>query len=539
MLLRSKYTQTTLILITSMLVCGFLSIYFGKELNWDLANYHYYNSFSFWQERWKIDYWPTSYVHVHFTPTLDFLTYFLINHFSPRITMFIMGAIHGMNVWLLYLIARLCLAEIGEIPYQRLIAISLAFLGMYGPTVLPGIGSFQHDNLVSIFILGFVLLQLMGLCRYKHEKKFAYGLFCMGSVLLGLGAGCKLTAALFVGGALPAFLLLSLPLWQRIKILSVFSIGMGVGILCASGYWMLFLWQHYHNPFFPLLNGFFHSPDFPAYNWKDRRFLPHGWLQTLFYPFYYAWDGRTNDMPFRDFRYPILYTLFIVYFISAGWKYMRGAAHQLAITSQWLFLFFIFSYILWQSYFSIMRYIAALEMLAPLVIYLVLHQLLQQRPPRLLVAIGIFFLIMGTTIPSSMIRAEWYDTDYFNIKLPAFVTQTPEAHVLMAFSAYAVHTDPRPQTYLIPFFPAKWRFIGIPFSEMDYTLPSKLTSIIAHDQYLYLLSPPAYMPKMYTIADAMGFVSHGQCGLITSDRQRITNEETWLCVVKKQHSIKK
>ena len=31
------------------------------------------------------------------------------------------------------------------------------------------------------------------------------------------------------------------------------------------------------------------------------------------------------------------------------------------LTSQWLFLFFIFSYVLWQFYFSIMRYITALD----------------------------------------------------------------------------------------------------------------------------------------------------------------------------------
>lgn len=532
------------VLLAGMLSCGWIAVYFGKELNWDLANYHFYNPYYFLQQRWNIDYWPSSFVHVNFTPTLDFLTYFLITYVAAKKTVFIMGAIHGINFWLLFCIARLLLPPSEKTYVTILLALVLAFLGLYGPTVLPGIGSFQHDNLVSLFVLGFLYLQLVCLRRYVENQSFSNGLFFFSSVLLGLGVGGKLTTAVFVLGSLLAFLVLDLPWKQKVKMVVLFGVGIGLGVLLFSGYWMWFLWSKHHNPFFPLWNGVFRSADFPLYNWRDARFLPKGWIEAVFYPFYFSVDGRSSDTPFQDFRFAVVYLLFA--WVGVNWvkgKFKGGSPSFssavlptrlstafLSTATFYFFTFFVFSYLIWQFYFSIMRYIVVLEMLAPLCICLLLYKLIADKVVRLGTGVVVFMFILGMMMPTSMVRAPWYDTSYFNVKMPVL---GPQGTVLMAFPAYAFNTNPRPQAYLIPFFPKNWQFIGIPFVKEDYTVPPAVPGLVKQKEKLYLLSSPTYMPKMVNIASTLGFSKPERCDIIPSDRQFMTHEDVLLCAVTK------
>jgi hypothetical protein len=531
--------RNLLILLISMMMGGLIAVHFGKELNWDLANYHFYNPFYFLHKRWLIDYWPTTFIHVHLTPTLDFLTYFLIQYVPTKMAVFMLGAVHGINLCLLFCIARLILSTLPRMRYLNLTAFSTALLGLYGPTVLPGIGSFQHDNLVSLFVLAFVLLHMQCLLLYAREGRWAYPRFFLASVLLGVGVGCKLTAGIFVGAALLSFLFLSMPWRQRFVLLLVFCLGVVTGLLLSSGYWMLFLWQTYHSPFFPLWNGIFQSPDFPPYNWHDQRFLPKGWLEALFYPFYFSLDGRTADTPFRDFRFALVYALFLIYALVSLKKWRDKDCLSTAMPSdtqamwRWLSLFFIFSYILWQSYFSIMRYIAVLEMLAPLMIFLLIDRLIYDALLRFATVLLAFLFMAGTMLPSSMVRAPWYEGSYFNVTLPAFVQETKQATVLVAFPAFAINTFPRPQTYLIPFFPPEWRFVGISFLRHDYTVPHALPALAKSQQTLYLLGSPEYIPMLYHIAEKLDFRVRQACYAINSDRQAMTHEAMLLCAVKK------
>src|SRR4051812_38905663 len=92
------------VLCAGMVVCGLLAVTFGKELTWDVVSYHYYNAFAFLHHRWGHDYWPSNYIQMFINPLMDVLGYFLINHFIPVTAVFLLGAIHGINVWLMYCI---------------------------------------------------------------------------------------------------------------------------------------------------------------------------------------------------------------------------------------------------------------------------------------------------------------------------------------------------------------------------------------------------------------------------------------------------
>ncbi len=527
--------KSLLIIFVCLLLGGFIALWLGKELNWDLANYHYYNPFVFLHQRWQMDYWPSSFVHVYFTPTLDFLTYFLINYFPPTAAVFMLGALHGLNIWLLYCIANLLLKSLGDVRYSTLFALILALLGLYGPTALTGVGSFQHDDLVSLFVLGFVYLQLRCWLAYPHTQSLSRGWFTLGAVLLGIGIGAKLTAAVFAVGAAGALLACPIPWQQRLKYVVCFGTAVMLGMLLSSGYWMLHLWLKFHNPIFPLLNGVFHSVDFPAYNWKDPRFLPHGWLQTLFYPFYFSFDGRTGDTDFRDFRFAILYVLFSWYALTWG-LFRKKESRTQSIAINWLLLFFLVTYIVWQYYFSIMRYIVVLEMLAPLVIFLLLHHLLRDRDWRFSVATAIYIFLVLTMASTHMVRAPWFQGSYFNVSMPSWVKQEKSAAlILVPYPAYAFYVNPRPLTYLLPFLPQQWRVAGVPFLQSQYEVPAQVNQFVQRVQpaILYVLGSPDSLPKMQKIAANLGFSKTVQCGNITDDRQAMTHETISICKLKK------
>lgn len=512
-----KTLGTCLVLCVAMLISGCLSVWLGKDLCWDVANYHYYNPDAWLHARDKIDFWPVSFLHQYINPTADLLPYFLIHFLPPLTAQFMLGAIHGINFWLLFLLARSFFSTTEYSPVLSYLLCTLITLtGLYGPTTLPGIGSLQQDIFVSLFVLGFVLLQI------KRET------WCAG-LLLGIGIGLKLTAGSFAIGALCATLLYSSPIMRSLFLL---SLGIALGLLLSAGHWMAMLWQQHHHPLFPFFNHLFSSPDFAAINWHDSRFMPKGLLQTLFYPFYFSWDGRIGEQPFQDFRFLIVYILLLI----TGLVTLYRRPDQRHEAFSWLLVFFICSYCAWQWYFSTARYLIPLEMLAPLVIALLIKKLIKQTLLTLsLIVVTLFHLLFFMT-PMPMVRAPWYQTTYFNVKLPLAIQHIKTATVLMAYPAYALDTHPKPQSYLIPFFPPTWRFIGIPFLHQRYAADDQITRHIRHllqatHGKIYLLTADVNMPALYHIAQQFDLVPDHWCEPIYSDRQMISHQQVLLCPV--------
>lgn len=199
----------------------------------------------------------------------------------------------------------------------------------------------------------------------------------------------------------------------------------------------------------------------------------------------------------------------------------------------WLFVFFITSYITWQSLFSIMRYAVVLDMLAPCLIYLLLILIFRDAKfyAPAMFCCGMFIVL--TMVPTVTIRSVWYGDNYFDVRLP-ILNANINSTVLVAYPAYAQFTVPRPQTYLIPFFPKQWQFIGVPFFAGKYQLSDRLRAVIQSraDQQLYLLSSEKFIPQLFMIAQQLGYTKK-ECSVITSDRQRVTHESVSLCAVRK------
>ncbi|MBA3660834.1 MAG: hypothetical protein H0W64_03835 [Gammaproteobacteria bacterium] len=514
-------------LFTSMLGCGLLSCFFGKELCWDLANYHYYGPFAFFNHRDTIDYWPVSFLHQFLNPTLDFLSYFLINHFQSFTVQFLLGALHGINAWLLFLIGK------SFVRHNILLLFIVVVLGMYGPTALPAIGSFQNDHLISLFVLSYVWLQLQALAAPSPADTPIKWLILAG-FFLGMGAGLKLTAGLYALGGLLALLTLPLPFRKKSGMALSVCLGIVIGILATAGHWMWHLWQIYSNPVFPFLNNIFQSDQFALQNWRDLRFMPQTLVQTVFFPFYFSWDGRISDVPFRDIRFLILYALTLLTLFKV--MFNRHNHGTLSLQKRWLTFFFISSYIVWQYYFSIARYLLPLEMLAPLLIYLLVEWNVQKPYKKLIITTMVFYSLIFFMLPQSMVRARWFSGTFFNVELPPVVNHIQNATVLTAYPAYVMDLNPRPQSYLIPFFPRHWQFIGIPFQLEKYAFDprthQKIASKLIGDEPVFLLTSDQNMPELKRIASLYGLISSKTCARIKSDRQAITHQYVLLCQVR-------
>ncbi|MHB1949650.1 MAG: hypothetical protein ACYCQI_16245, partial [Gammaproteobacteria bacterium] len=270
------------------------------------------------------------------------------------------------------------------------------------------------------------------------------------------------------------------------------------------------------------------------------KFSPQDSWHRLFYPFYFSWQGTIADTGCRDFRYPVVYLLFVISGMRWLWKKISGVREDKPnLMVLWLYGFFIFSFVVWEYCFSILRYIVALEMLAPLVICVLLARMIRPANTSLIVIAVVLYFLAVSMHPSSMIRTLKYEATLFNVNMPDFIKTTPQAMVLTPYSVYALTLEPRPQAYLIPFFPVQWRFVGLPFSESQFYVEMNEHETIQQiiNQYsgqFYLLTGAANMPVLYRTAKSFGLIAAGECSKISSDRQLISHQEVWLCPVKKR-----
>lgn len=516
---------TCSIFVFGMFACGLLSICLGKELQWDLAAYHFYNPYAFLHQRDQIDYWPPSAIQMFLSPTIDLLGYFLIKHFTPITTEFFLGALHGINVGLLFCIARNLLANYvkNTVPLTAT-CFFVAFLGMYAPTVLPSIGGFFNDNVVSIFVLVFVWMLLHYLSNSLQPKPII-----LAFLVLGIAMGLKLTAAIYAIGALLALMVIVKKTGDERAnfhwlIFAIF--GLTLGLVLANGYWMWHLWQQYRNPFFPFYNKIFHSPFFPAINWQDKRFMPENWQQWLLFPFYFStWRKATTELYSADYRFVMIYILLIAF----GVRFLFGKKTH-SVKFIWFCSFFIFSYLAWEINFSILRYSSVLQMLAPVLIVLLICELLNTSIQRIAALASIFIFIFLTMHPMGVERVYAEGNDYFNVTIPAEIQTIDNATVLMPYAEFTARNRPNPNQYLIPFFPPHWRFGGVGFNRQGYIITPGLQDFMSHaTEEIFILAAENDMAKMYKVSEELNLHPANECFFITSDRQRLSQEKVMLC----------
>lgn len=439
-----------------MALMGIIAVSLGEDVNWDLRNYHYYIGYAFLNISPIQDFFAAG-IQSYLNPLPDVMNYFMIKHLPPKLTGFLLGAVQGLNLYFLWAMTLMLISSVTSFFYRMIALVAIPALGLLCANVIGEIGATFNDLmlanwvLLSQWLVGFALKEDLDL-----RKKAIYIL--LAGFSLGIGIGLKLTLALYFIGSLIALMTLRHSLAQ-FKNLLLFTLGCALGFLLANGYWMAVLWKFFHNPIFPYYNHIFKSSYYYAVNIVDARYFPHNLLQTLFYPFYFSWQNcLTNDAPSHDFRLPVIYSLLIIYCVKILITNKKYSEHYNLFQreyTQYLIVFFVVSYVVWQYQFSIQRYLMVLDILSPLLIYLLITNIWNNPFISHCLALFIFAVLAVTLKPQHWARLPWTKT-YFAVTIPQTIDLQQKSVVINADFEVS---------FLRPFFPKDWHFMsaGLPW----------------------------------------------------------------------------
>jgi hypothetical protein len=427
---------------------GLLSLGLGLDANWDLKNYHYYNAYALLEGRYGFDVAP-AHQPTFYNPLLYVPLYGAFEHVPARAIGFTLGALHGLNLPLLYGLAREVLRR--DLKYAPLAALGLALFGMSGAGALSEVGTSFADIFLSLFFLGALLLLLRA--GNQGENALTVGVATAIGASIGVAIGFKLTMAVY-GVGLGVGILGIGDSWRiRLKLFAWFGIGAALGFALTGGYWAYFLWERYQNPFFPYFNPLFRSPYVAPIEQAGTGFAPKTVWEALVYPLLFTLESkRVSELEFRDARILIAYGLIVAALAWSVWRRPKLAVSE-PRANRVLLMTAAGVYLPWLFVFAVYRYLVGLEMLAPLVAVAALDRLGLAPRKQALVALGLALVALGVQDNANWGRKPWPAAgDYFGVRAPD-VPEPEQGIVLMA----GLH----PIAYAIPKFPGPLRFVRL------------------------------------------------------------------------------
>lgn len=442
--LRGKALAPIAIVICSMLAGALYTFAMGEDVNWDWQNYHEYNVWAVLNGRYGVDAVPPGF-QTYFNPIVYFPVYYLRHYLPSPYGLMIIGAIHGLNLALICLFARLVLRRAATVAaIVAAVAIAAA-----GPMTLSEVGTSFSDVLLALPVIGGFLLILVA----DRQPAVRY---LLAGLLIGAAVGLKLTNVVYAIGAAAAVLAAARPLWAT----ALLGLGGIVGAALTGGEWCLIAWRDTGNPIFPLFNAVFQSGEVAAINLMDAQFMPHGVLDAMAYPFYWlVGDHRGAEHPFRDARFAVVTVLLVLGLL------VRMTRNRAILTRRdvQLVVLFAVSYLAWLGLFSIQRYAVVLELLCGPIIVLLLARLAASAGPTLPTASPVPMNALTLTVAAAIALwsqpADWWHRPWSDTYRPKIADELrqPATYLILG----------KPLAYIAPQLPSQSRFylladIGVP-----------------------------------------------------------------------------
>jgi hypothetical protein len=276
----------------------------GKDMAWDTLNYHIYAGFSAVHDRFSVDYFAAG-APSYFNPYIHVPFYLLITTgLSSLAISSILAIMHSATLWLSYELAiAICPLED---PNERLMfGLCAVAFAVINPILLQQIGSTFADITSGEFVLAGWLLLALAVRTPSTTRVVCAGLLC------GIATGLKLTNAVHAISGFAVVIALPLTLRGLVRCFLAFGMSLGIGFLLFAAPWSYRLAQRFGNPFFPLMNTVFRSPEFTTEPLKHLRFIPETAAEALWRPFAMI-DPVTmvhEEMRAPDLRYALLFVL--------------------------------------------------------------------------------------------------------------------------------------------------------------------------------------------------------------------------------------
>ena len=350
-------------------ICAVWTVFAGKDVNWDLLNYHYYGPFQLFANRLDQDFFAAA-AQSYLNPVGYLPFYAMVSWgWHSVLASALLAAAHSISIALLYLLAWRLFAHL---PTRERIAFSCLATALGSATAVfwATVGtSFLDPLLVPLMLAG--LLVLLG------EK----GTFLAG-VLFGAAAALKYSNAIFALAAFP----LALALGLRAGVLYIAGGALAVAVL--AGPWLALMWREFGNPVFPLLNAWFQSPHAPAAHLVHLRFAPQDLAAAAAFPFRMALLQRSLYVEIfaPDIRFAALAAAAVAVpvFRNAGERALRAA--------DWRMLaFFAISALLWLATSANGRYGMLVLLLAGVCLARLVERLLPLSAAR--IALGVLLAL--------------------------------------------------------------------------------------------------------------------------------------------------
>jgi hypothetical protein len=432
------------------LLCGLLSLAMGQDDGWDMRNYHLYNVYALLNGRMGVDLSPAGF-QTYFNPLLD-VPYFLATQWFPApVAGFVFGASHGLAFVLVAAIARVLVGP------GRL-ALLLAAAGSMSAAFLSELGNSMGDNLTALLVLSSLYLLLRHWERLPQCGGGAVRVLLGAGAVMGLGMGLKLTNVSYAVGACVALLTVAATPWVRVRTAFVYGVGVLAGMAATSGYWMFRMWSLYGNPVFPQFNNLFHSTMASAMGVLDEGHLPRNAGEALLWPYVFSSHmERIAEVPIRQITWPLLYSAVIAWAVAALVRRMRGAAgagveRGLPPRGVFLVAFAAVAYVVWVRLFSIYRYLAPLELIAPVLFWLLVHTIACPTAARRLAG-WLLLAAAAAVLPfTTWGHAGWTER--------AFTADTPAIAQPQRAVIYQASLD-SPMGWLAQFMPREAAVVGL------------------------------------------------------------------------------
>lgn len=418
------------------------SVWVGRDANWDLLNYHYYNVFAWLNGRDEVDL-AVGQLQTLFNPLLHLPLYFGMEYIEPRAYAALLGGTQGLSLVLVWSIARVAWPAGRSL--ERSGPVLVALTAGCGAAFLTQLGTSFGDTLVTLPLLGALRLILSTVRATRHSALLVF----LAGVLGGIACGLKPLTGIYAIALAAALVTLPGTLSARGRRLSVLAVGGLIGFVASAGWWSWHVWKLTGNPLFPYYNDIFESPLY----WDERFvfsfFLPKTWLEALFYPWLWlANPTRVSEVPFVNLAIPGLVSLITVVGIARFLGLRPQGRPENEAPTRALFAFWLVGYVLWLTQSSVYRFAVTLEMLAPVLVVAVLARWV---PSGLLSA-----RIMIALIPLMVVSrpADFGRFNYAGRYMETTPVNVPPG-TMVAVAGWA------PVSYMVPAFPDGTSFVRI------------------------------------------------------------------------------
>ena len=431
-------------------LCALWSIVAGKDVNWDLLNYHYYAPYEWLHGRLAQDYFAAS-AQSYLNP-VGYLPFYAMvaSGWHSVLASMALAAFHGAAIGFLYLIAWRIFGHRAAAE-RRLFALLAAALGACTAIFWTTVGGSFLEPLLAVFMLAGLTLLVDDDARGWQRRAFAAG------VLFGIAAALKYYNAIFAVAALP--LALVLPRGSRRDAMRAgvaYAVGGVVALSLFAGPWMALMWREFGNPVFPLMNGWFHSPDAPPANVFAGRFALRGLGDALSFPFRLAVPAwmRYAEISAPDLRFAPLVLAAAILPVSARLLRCPSGSAPLRAADWRLLAFFLGSFVLWLLTSANGRYGMVVLLLAGLCLARLVERLLPLPAVRVALLVLLIAQVAACFMASS---SRWYLADRWSASwLPFVVPERARQQPALYFSVETL-----PMAALAPFFHPASSFVNL------------------------------------------------------------------------------